>query len=109
MARPMSGEQLRLVAERFRVLAEPARLQLLQALMQGERSVGELTDATGLSQANVSKHLQLLLVHHLVARRREGLFAYYRVADASVFELCDLVCGGLERTLRARHRRLVGR
>jgi DNA-binding transcriptional ArsR family regulator len=105
--RPMTSQQLALVAERFRVLAEPARLQLLQALMTGERSVGELTEITGLSQANVSKHLQLLLASDLVARRKDGLFVYYQIADESVFQLCDLVCRGLARSTRERHRRLV--
>ncbi|HEU4697868.1 MAG TPA: metalloregulator ArsR/SmtB family transcription factor [Gemmatimonadales bacterium] len=103
----MTAAQLALVAERFKVLAEPVRLQLLQALMAGERTVGELVEATGLSQANVSKHLQLLLAHELVARRKEGLFAYYSLADESVFQLCDLVCSRLERATRERQRRLA--
>lgn len=105
----MTAEQLALVAMRFKVLAEPARLQLLQALMPGERSVGELTALTGLSQANVSKHLQLLLAHDLVARRKEGLFAYYHIADQGVFQLCELVCRRLETSARERQRRLARR
>lgn len=102
----MTSGQLALVAERFKVLSEPARLELLQALMPGERSVGMLTDATGLSHANVSKHLQLLLAHDLVARRKEGLFAFYRLADESVFQLCELVCSRLTTSTRERQRRL---
>jgi len=105
--RPMTAEQLALVAERFKVLAEPVRLQLLQVLMPGERSVSELADMTGLSQANVSKHLQLLLAHNLVARRKEGLFAYYHLADKSVFQLCELVCSSLELSTRERQRQLA--
>ena len=105
--RPMTVQQLALVAERFKVLAEPARLQLLQALMSGERTVGELTGSTGLSQANVSKHLQLLLTHGLVARRKQGLFAYYSLADESVFQLCELVCTRLETSARERQRQLA--
>lgn len=105
--RPMTTEQLDLVAHRFKVLAEPARLQLLQALMAGERSVGELVARTGLSQANVSKHLQLLLAQGLVGRRKAGLFAYYRIADDSVFHLCELVCSHLETSMRERQRRLA--
>lgn len=107
--RALTAEQLALVAERFKVLAEPARLELLQALMAGERSVGELSEATGLSQANVSKHLQLMLAHDLVTRRKEGLFAFYRAADESVFQLCELVCVRLESTARERQRRLARR
>lgn len=108
MKRGLTSAQLALVAERFKVLAEPARLQLLQALMPGELSVGQLVERTGLSQANVSKHLQLLLAQNLVARRKEGLFVYYHIADQSVFQLCDLVCSRLEREVRERQRRLVG-
>ena len=107
--RPMTMDQLALVAERFKVLAEPARLQLLQALLRGERSVGELVEATGLSQANVSKHLQLLLAHAFVARRKEGLFAYYLITDPSVFQLCELVCSRLEASTRERQRQLASR
>ena len=103
----LTSSQLALVAERFKVLAEPARLQLLHALMPGELSVGQLVERTGLSQANVSKHLQLLLAHNLVARRKEGLFAYYHLADQSVFQLCELVCSRLEREIGERQRRLV--
>lgn len=106
---PMTVEQLGLVADRFKVLGEPVRLQLLQALMPGERTVGELAGKTGLSQANVSKHLQLLLAHGLVARRKEGLFAHYRLADETVFQLCELVCRRLESSTRERQRQLLQR
>jgi DNA-binding transcriptional ArsR family regulator len=105
--RQMTPEQLELVAERFKILAEPVRLQLLQALMGGERSVGELTEVTGLSQANASKHLQLLLAQNLVARRKQGLFAYYQLADESVFQLCNLVCSQLQTSTRERQRLLA--
>ncbi len=105
--RQLSAGQLTLVANRFKVLAEPVRLQLLQTLMAGERSVGELADLTNLSQANVSKHLQLLLTHNLVARRKEGLFAYYHLADETVFQLCELVCSSLELSTRERQRQLA--
>jgi ArsR family transcriptional regulator len=50
-----------------------------------------------LSQANLSKHLQLLHAHGFVSRRRDGLFTIYELADRSVFELCDIMCGQLKR------------
>lgn len=92
----MGPELLELVAERFRALGEPTRLTLLNVLREGERSVSALMEATGLGQANVSKHLQLLHSLGFVARRKEGLYVYYRLADESVFRLCDIVCGRLE-------------
>jgi len=104
----MSPERLRLVAERFKVLAEPVRLRILQELLAGERTVTDLVEATGLGQANVSKHLNLLLSHGFVARRREGLFALYALADPTVFQLCDVMCTQLERGTRERQR-ILGR
>ena len=95
-----------LVAERFRTLGEPMRLRLLQALRDGERSVGDLVDEVGAGQANVSKHLQLLHRMGFVQRRKEGTTALYRIADANVFKLCDLVCGGMRDELDEKRRLL---
>lgn len=105
----MSPAQLEQVAERFRVLAGPARLQLLQALRQGERTVTELVDATGLTQANVSKHLQLLHATSFVVRRREGLHVHYALADEDTVRLCDIMCGRIDAELRAHERPLARR
>ena len=91
----LSEEALEMVAERFKVLSEPMRLRLLQALMDGEKTVSELVQQTGGLQANVSKHLGLLLDARMVGRRKQGLNAYYRITDESVFELCELVCGSI--------------
>lgn len=95
--KPLGPDMLRAVAERFKVLAEPARLTVLNELRVGPRSVSELIDATGLNQANLSKHLQLLYAHGFVSRQRQGLFIIYRLADRRVFELCDMMCGQLRR------------
>lgn len=89
------------VAERFRALGEPVRLALLDALRTGEHTVGELVDATGQGQANVSRHLGVLHAAGLVSRRREGTFVHYAVADPGVYDLCDLVCGRLQRDAEA--------
>ena len=104
--RPLSPEQLDLVADRFRVLGEPARLRILNALRKDEKNVTELVAATGFSQANLSKHLQLLLRLGFVERRKEGVSSYYSLADSDVFRLCDIMCGRLERELRERKRAL---
>lgn len=101
-------EALILVAARFRILGEPTRLQLLQSLMSAEKSVQELCVETGLAQANVSKHLSLLSEHGIVARRKEGLFSMYSVADESVFEMCQAVCGALEKRTGLLNKRLKG-
>ena len=105
---PLTPELLELIAERFKALAEPARLRLLNALREGEKSVSELMDETGFGQANVSKHLQMLHSLGFVERRKEGLYVHYRLADESVFQLCDIICGRLEAEADARGRLLHG-
>jgi ArsR family transcriptional regulator len=96
---PMGEDALQLVARRFAVLAEPMRLRLLQELFAGERNVTALVEATGGTQANVSRHLQTLIAAHVVSRRKEGLQVFYRIADPTIFKLCELVCGSLEKQL----------
>ena len=104
----LTPAMLALVAERLRALAEPARLQILNELRGGEQTVTELVEATGLGQANVSKHLQLLLAAGFVARRKDGLYARYRLADEDVFRICEIMCGRLEADARHRRRMLAG-
>ena len=94
---PLSDEALELVARRFAVLAEPMRLRLLQALFDGEKPVHTLVGLTGGTQANVSRHLQTLTDAHLLKRRKEGLEVFYAIGDPTIFKLCDLVCGSLEK------------
>lgn len=106
--REMSDRTLDEVATRFKVLAEPTRLRILRALQAGERTVGELVEALDTSQANVSKHLGILHRHSMVGRRKDGPRRLYRIADESIFQLCDLVCGQLEEEVRARRRALQG-
>jgi DNA-binding transcriptional ArsR family regulator len=89
---PVSVEVVQQVAEYFSVLSEPMRLRILNLLRDGEKCVQELVDATQTSQANVSKHLKVMLQAGILSRRTEGTSAYYRVADELIFELCSLVC-----------------
>lgn len=83
---------LDLMAEKFRMLADPTRLAILRALMQGERNVTQVVEETGRNQANVSKHLKLLADAGLVTRRKQGLQVFYRLDDPLVDRLCKLVC-----------------
>ena len=96
MPSKLTPEVMELIAERFRALAEPARLRLLNVLLEGERSVTELVEETGLNQANVSKHLGVLRSCGFVERRKDGLYSFYSIADDSVGTLCDIMCGRLE-------------
>ncbi len=92
-------EALEKVASYFQALSEPTRLSLLNLLRTGEHNVGELAQLTGFTPANVSRHMALLTSHGLVARESRGTSVYYRIADPSVYQLCDLVCGNLARQL----------
>ena len=103
----LTPEVVGLVAERFKALAEPARLQILTCLREGEMVVTDLVAKTGLGQANVSKHLQLLHAKGFVARRKDGLFVYYSLADKGIFQLCDTMCVRLEREMKLRRRLLA--
>lgn len=105
--RRMTSEALEEIAERFRALGEPARLALIEALRDGERTVTDLVLATGQTQANVSRHLAILHAAGLVSRRRDGVYVHYVVADEEVWQLCDLVCDRLLRGADAM-RRAVG-
>lgn len=103
----LTSELLALIGERFKVLGEPARLEILQALRGGERTVTELVEKTGLGQGNVSKHLQLLHAHGFVTRRKEGLHVVYALADRSVFRLCEIMCDRLNEHAVSRRRLLA--
>ena len=95
----LTNEALTQVASYFQALAEPTRLQILNLLRQKERNVGELAELCGYTSANVSRHLTLLTQRGLVTRESRGNSAYYSVADPSIYELCDLVCGSIAKKL----------
>ena len=97
--RPLSDAALAMIARRFAVLGEPMRLRLIHALFMGEKNVTALVESTGGTQANVSRHLQMLTHAHLVSRRKAGLQVFYAIADPTLYKLCELVCGSIEKQL----------
>jgi ArsR family transcriptional regulator len=100
MKSPLDAEAADLVARRFRALADPTRLRILDVLRRREEvSVRELTAELGASQQNVSKHLAALRDEGFLARRKEGTSSIYRIADSSVLELCDRLCAAMEHQL----------
>ena len=92
---PLPDLLVELIAQRFRVIGEPMRIKLLDRLRDGSATVGELGEALGASQQNVSKHLGVLHQAGIVSRAKEGTSVRYAIADDTVFALCEQVCGGL--------------
>jgi DNA-binding transcriptional ArsR family regulator len=92
-------EALTQVASYFQALSEPTRLHILSILCGDEHNVGEVAQLCDCTSANISRHLAILSRHGLVARENRGTSVYYRIADESVYKLCDLVCGSIARQL----------
>ncbi|MDH3687505.1 MAG: metalloregulator ArsR/SmtB family transcription factor [Myxococcales bacterium] len=91
----LSDDAVQLVATRFRVLSDPARLRILNLLMLGECSVGDLVNELELEQPTVSRHLAVLRRERIAVRRAEGNRAFYRIEDPTVMRLFAIACGGL--------------
>jgi DNA-binding transcriptional ArsR family regulator len=108
LPQPLTQAAAELIAHRFRLLAEPMRVRLLDRLRDGEASVQQLAEGLGTTPQNVSKHLGVLAREGVVTRRKVGNFALYRVVDEGIWELCHLVCGGIERRLDALRLELTG-
>lgn len=88
-------EYLAPVADYFKVLSEISRLQILSCLREGAMNVSEIGEATGLGQANLSKHLKMLTEAEILSRQPQGVAVYYEIQDPMIFELCELVCDRL--------------
>jgi ArsR family transcriptional regulator len=96
MAKGTSEDTIARMAARFRILADASRLAILYCLMEGgEMSVGQVGEAAGRHQANVSKHLKRLAEAGLLARRKEGLQVFYRLEDPVWEQVCRLVSSSL--------------
>ncbi len=99
MNAPVPSALLTAAAERFRLLGDPVRLQLLNALLEmGEATVQQLAEATSQSQQNTSKHLRKLAEGGILSSRKSGLHVHYHVDDPSIPGLCLLVCGQISKS-----------
>jgi DNA-binding transcriptional ArsR family regulator len=100
--RPTLSDRAReLMAERFRALAEPMRLKILERLFNSAASVGEILESVGGTQANISKHLAVLRAGRLVSGRKEGNRTVYSISDPALERLCAVVCEAVSRDARA--------
>jgi DNA-binding transcriptional ArsR family regulator len=105
---PLPEDLAELIARRFRALGEPLRVRILDLLREQELSVTALADQLDAGQQNVSKHLAVLVDAGMLARRKDGTHAYYRIADEGVFALCEQVCGSLQAQLAALNALVAG-
>jgi DNA-binding transcriptional ArsR family regulator len=94
---PLPDPLVELIAQRFRVIGEPTRIRVLDALRDGPLTINELTEVLGASQQNISKHVGVLGQAGIVAREKDGNRVRCSIADDTIFALCELVCGGLRR------------
>ena len=89
--RLLTAGELEMIAGRFKMLGEPMRLKILQAVCKAPRTVSDIVAATGSTQANVSKHLALLATAGILQREKDGQCVYYGIKDPLVLQLCELV------------------
>jgi len=99
ISHPLPEPLIELIAQRFRLMGEPMRIKILDRLRDGSATVGVIASDLGATQQNVSKHLGALHQGGLISRAKEGNSVRYAIADDTVFELCELVCGGLRSQL----------
>jgi DNA-binding transcriptional ArsR family regulator len=87
----LTADELGRIAGRFKMLGEPMRLKILQAVCKEPRTVNDIVTATGSTQANVSKHLALLAASGILEREKDGQNVYYGVKDQLAVKMCELV------------------
>ena len=89
--RDLTDAELEKVAGQFRLLGEPMRLKILQALCARPLTVGQIVAATDATQTNVSKHLSLMSSAGIITRHKDGQFVYYGMSNPLTLKLCELV------------------
>jgi DNA-binding transcriptional ArsR family regulator len=105
---PLPEPLVELIAQRFRVIGEPMRIRILDALRDGPLTINELTERLQSSQQNVSKHVGVLVQAGVVAREKDGTRVRCSIADPMIFELCELVCGALQQQVEELNALLQG-
>ena len=88
-------ELFELVSNYFSLLSEPMRLKILYSLCDGERSVNDIVMDLGATQANVSRHLNMMYRAKVLVRRREATQVFYRIEDKNALSICQNVCAAM--------------
>ena len=107
MARiPLSDPMIEEVSKLFLALADPSRLRILRCLLGAEEAMsqGAIAELTGLSQANASKHLALLVRVGLATREPQGNTVFFAPVLPLVEDVCTLMCGHVSERVKAAYR-----
>jgi DNA-binding transcriptional ArsR family regulator len=96
------------VSSYFFLFSEPTRLKILHALCNGERPVGDIVAEIELTQANVSRQINMLYRAKILARRKEGTQVYYRIDDQKTIDMCKTVCNQMASKIASRHQQVEG-
>lgn len=102
----LSPTAISLMAEFFKVLSEPSRLQIICTLKSGSKNVSQIISETALGQANVSKHLKVLTQASIVTRTQQGINVFYAISNPFIFELCELVCDSISLKIEQQNEKL---
>ena len=97
----LPDEALATVALLFRSLGEVSRLKIIRLLEEKEMTVGDIARSLNTSQANVSKHLKMLINAGVLSRRAQGTAAYYSIGDPMILKICDTICSGMMERVKA--------
>lgn len=100
---PMSDPMIEEVSGIFHALSDGSRLRILRSLLEARQPMnqGQVAEATGLSQANASKHLALLVRVGLVERRQDGNTVFFTPVSPLVPQVCDIMCGHVTERIKA--------
>ena len=93
MAKLWSDNEIELTARRFKAVAHPLRLAIVCLLADGERSVGDICEAVGTSQPNITQHLLVLHNQKLLKSRKEINRVYYAINDRRLNEIIAMLQG----------------
>ncbi len=87
-----TDETFESAADLFRVMSAPMRLKIINCLCEGEKNVSYLLTRVNTTQPNMSQHLNTLYQAGIVAKRRDGVQIFYRIADQRIVSICEAIC-----------------
>ena len=96
-------DMLRMQSDAYKTFSNPARLQIVQLLCDSEMNASELVKETGISKANLSQHMSMLVQNGVVISSRRGINVYYRLSDPKIEKACSLMQEILVNSIRKKN------